>query len=201
MLSSASEAGTPMPFLQDAVEHVARLGESVRALIALTVPSNPIPSTCTIEEIVLNAKRGLGDTTRTQLAVARVDFRARIHVDGPLLTAALRRLVENALEAGSENVLVVARRNGSETRFAVLDDGVGFDPDWGLIPFRSTKKDHLGLGLPLVRRDVETMGGRLEFHQAPRDNRTVLVIPDHEPGGGPAVKKSEEDERTRRVAA
>ena len=114
---------------------------------------------------------------RERVVSARIEPGASLVVDGPLLSTCLRRLLENALEAGTGPVLVVARREGGRTSFSVLDESGAdaFGPEWHPTPFLTTKPNHIGLGLALTQRDVALLGGRLEFLRNPGGETCVRM--------------------------
>ncbi len=91
--------------------------------------------------------------------------------------------MENALEAGSEQVLVIARQEADRTIFAVIDDGSApFDTTRPPAAFRSTKADHLGLGLALTERDVRHMSGELQFLATPTGEKFARISLPTDPG-------------------
>lgn len=153
-----------------------RLGRNVQELLEYATPPAVHALECSLEEIVRAACAPLAAAQRERVLVARVEPGSELHVDGPLLAGALRRLIENALEAGSGPVLVVARREGVTTSFSVVDDAAaGLAPDRQPAPFQTTKPNHLGLGLALTRRDVALLGGRLEFLRTPGGETCVRI--------------------------
>lgn len=164
------------------LREVDRLGKNVRELCELAAPPVPRPLACSLEEIVSAARAGLQPEQRARVIVARTEPGAAIEVDGPLLSACLRRLIENALEATDGFVLVVARREHGQMSLSVVDDAPSaLGPDWQPVPFHSTKPNHLGLGLTLTRRDVELLDGRLEFPSSPGGDTCVRIsIPSKE---------------------
>jgi signal transduction histidine kinase len=162
---------------------VERLGRNVRELCAFAARPVPTPTPCTLAEVVLAARAQIPSEQRERVVIARCASAEPIRVDGPLLAECLRRLLDNALEATDEPVLVVARREGGQAIFSVLDDAPSaFDPAWRPVPFLSTKPNHLGLGLTLAQRDVALLGGRLEFLSTPEGSTCVRIsIPSQEP--------------------
>jgi len=152
-----------------------RLGRNVQELLDYATLPEVRPLSCSLEEIVRAARAPLSPAFKERVTLAQVEPGAELDVDGPLLASALRRLIENALEAGSGEVLVVARREASGTSFSVIDDAAGFGPDWQPTPFCTTKPNHLGLGLALTRRDVALLGGRLEFLRTPGGETCVRI--------------------------
>lgn len=170
------------PMLRSALEEVNRLGHNVQELVDYATPPNPRPLRCSVREILAQAARAADGTHRPRLILAQEEPRASLMVDGPMLAGALRRLVQNAFEAGAHEVLVSARRRADHTVFTVLDRAsAAFDAAWAQLPFHSSKPNQLGLGLTLVKRDVELLGGTLEIHgnQPPTCVTSVVVtVPD-----------------------
>jgi signal transduction histidine kinase len=164
------------------LREVDRINKNVRELVDFTSPPVPRPLACTLHEIAQTARAQIAPELRARVVLAHCEADAALHVDGPLLSACLRRLLENALEATDELVLVVARRDGGECSFAVVDGAPSaHGPGWQPMPFHSTKPNHLGLGLVLTQRDVALLGGRLEFLSTPLDETCVrITIPSHE---------------------
>jgi signal transduction histidine kinase len=96
--------------------------------------------------------------------------------DGPTLVAAVSNLIWNAMEAGT-NVLLIASIDPIEAQclIEVIDNGPGpctevaaslFDP------FVTSKPEGLGLGLPLVRRAAESLRGTIQWQH--KEGRTVF---------------------------
>jgi signal transduction histidine kinase len=155
---------------------VERLGKNVRELCDFAAPPVPRAEACSLDEIVVAARAGLRPEQRGRVVAARCQPNATLEVDGPLLSGSLRRLLENALEATEELVLVVARQDGGEASFTVVDDAPSaLGPAWRVAPFQSTKPNHLGLGLALTQRDVALLNGRLEFLSSPGGQTCVRI--------------------------
>jgi signal transduction histidine kinase len=158
------------------LREVDRLGKNVRELCEYATPPVPRPLACTLEEIVSAARAPLAPEQRERVLVARTEPGSSLEVDGPLLASCLRRLLENALEATEGTVLVVARCTRGTASFSVVDEapsalGPSFEP----VPFRTTKPNHLGLGLALTQRDVGILDGRLEFLSTPGGETCVRI--------------------------
>lgn len=169
------------PLLIDGVlREVDRLGRNVQELLDYATPPVVRPLRCTIEEIVTSARRQLAGASKNRVVAAHERAGATIVVDGPLLSICLRRLLENALEASSELVLVVTRQENGRTSFTILDDGQEpLDLDRTHATFRTTRPNQLGLGIELARRDVESMLGELEFLACPGGGKLArLIVPD-----------------------
>ncbi len=163
-----SQVGVGALRIVGVLREVERLAENVRELVDFATPPVLRPLRCTLEEILSGARAALPAARRGRVLLARMGRGAALHLDGPLLSTCLRRLTENALEAGSEHVLLVGRAGPGCAVFSVIDDAPGgFDPDSALADFHTTKPNHLGLGIALTRRDVALMNGRLEFLSTP----------------------------------
>ncbi len=82
----------------------------------------------------------------------------------------LINLVKNAHEASPGEAEITVRLGeaaGGGTRIEVLDRGTGMDEEvmrQALLPFFSTKKDGVGVGLPLCREILSEHGGKLSLH-------------------------------------
>jgi signal transduction histidine kinase len=161
--------------LAGVLREVDRLGKNVRELLDFAARPTVRAQPCSLEEIVSAARVQLTPELRARVTAARCGRPGALVTDAPLLAGCLRRLLENALEAGTEQVLVVARREEHSASLAVFDDARGFGQDPQCIPFRTTKPNHLGLGLVLTQRDVELLRGRLEFLSTPGGGTCVRI--------------------------
>jgi two-component system sensor histidine kinase HydH len=89
-----------------------------------------------------------------------------VWADAPALEQALDNLIANALDAmpqGGELRLQL-RPQAEGVAVSVADNGVGIsgaDLARVFTPFHTTKRTGIGVGLPLARRSVERLGGRL----------------------------------------
>jgi len=97
---------------------------------------------------------------------------------------ALLNLLLNATQALNEKpgtIVVTARQENDCWLFEICDDGPGFPEallQEGIRPFGSYREHGTGLGLLMVRRFAEQMGGRLELVNDPGGNaRASLRLP------------------------
>jgi signal transduction histidine kinase len=105
-------------------------------------------------------------------------------VDGPLLLTSLKELLANAGEACSLDgrVSFEWELHQGQLRFAIgnscdnpMPSDIPLDPPK---PFRTTRGRHDGLGLVIVRRGVDTLGGKLSITQSPDHTvRAALTLP------------------------
>lgn len=91
-----------------------------------------------------------------------------LNVD-PTLGQALENILNNAADAGGDNLEITLDWTSAEIRVAVRDHGSGIASerleDLGK-PVIQTSEDGLGLGLMLSHATVERYGGRIELHNA-----------------------------------
>lgn len=119
----------------------------------------------------------------------RVDRRSRLDVLPPQLgeldaITLLGNLVHNAVDAVSaqpqarRRVAVTLRQPGGETVFSVRDWGPGLAPEDAARAFErgfTTKPDHAGIGLSLVRSIAQRAGGRVELGH-PRGGGLAITV-------------------------
>lgn len=118
----------------------------------------------------------------------RVEVANRISVraDLRLLADALRRLVANAVEFSSEEVVVRALGAPDRVSIEVVDLGVGFTEGGLRTAFepiagaganvRRERGPGLGLGLFIARRSVELQGGTLEAESVAGAGSTFRIV-------------------------
>lgn len=99
------------------------------------------------------------------------------------LRQAVLNLVLNAAQAIGEQpglITVKARMHDRTLTLSVLDDGPGFPPDLldgGIRAFASWRETGTGLGLSMVRRFVQDLGGELRLeNRSPRGACVTLVL-------------------------
>lgn len=119
-----------------------------------------------------------------------VDGAATALADSYLMDQVLLNLWKNALEAGADQLQVRMHEDKTRVVLSVTDNGPGIPREhlervW--LPYVTFKKGGTGLGLPVVRRMVEHMGGRVTLQSPPageeRGTRIVLELPCAERGG------------------
>ena len=135
--------------------------------------------------LAVNVGRTLGPlaaSRRVRLDTA-VGGEAPVHDANGQLWTILWNLTKNALEAATEGGLVELRVTTSPrgVRVTVCDDGPGMSTaarERAFEPYFTTKTEGTGLGLPLVKRSVESLGGTILLEGRRGGGlRAVVVLP------------------------
>ncbi|MBS2032591.1 MAG: GAF domain-containing protein [Deltaproteobacteria bacterium] len=167
-------------------EEAARLNRIVVDLLDFVKPYAPHPRPARVGDVlhaaIDSAKRA---TSSLQVTVrAEIDSpQEEILVDGTMLGQALINLVVNAIQASPRDGVVTlrARRKGPTLCCEVLDDGPGVDAANAkriFEPFFTTKATGTGLGLAVVGRITDALGGRIELSRSMSGGAAfTLMIP------------------------
>ncbi len=112
---------------------------------------------------------------RTQVASTPV----RASLSGPAFTDALYLVLHNAARFGAGGAVDVSvAEEDARAVVTVRDRGPGFTEEAfakAFDPFYSTSPDGLGLGLPHVRKVVDSLGGRIELRNVPDGGAEVEI--------------------------
>jgi two-component system sensor kinase FixL len=167
-----ANAATIAETAQKAAAQVERAAAVVRRLRALVRLDRSNRVACRVDRIV----RETIDLCQPDLDRAGVKVRRSVAaglppviVDMLQIEQALLNLVRNSVdaigEAGQGTILIEAALADTDfVEVRVRDSGPGFAPDRAgnpFLPFSSTKKEGLGIGLPLCRSLIEAHGGRI----------------------------------------
>jgi signal transduction histidine kinase len=147
---------------------------------------------------VASIMRPLADAKRIELTVEADTDLGGIHHDGGRLRQILLNLVSNAVKFTPEggHVGMVARAVDGDVELSVRDSGIGLgEADLGTIfeEFQQIDSAYArtqqgtGLGLALVKRFVEAMGGSIAVTSAPGVGSTFMIrLPLRQPVGAAA---------------
>ena len=132
------------------------------------------PQRVDLASLILEVTRTYDDTFRGQKIEVELDVPQNLWVefDNVLMREAFRKLIENAIEAmpdgGCLTVTSLIGRTGLEVEFADSGCGVSDELKERLFePFATTKHDHAGLGLSMVRDIVVSHGGTVTVDDCP----------------------------------
>lgn len=118
----------------------------------------------------------------------------QVQADALQVEQVMLNLIRNATEALSHagrqdgRIVIEAETGpGGMITMRVTDNGPGLDPDLAgqpITPFATTKRDGLGLGLPLSRSIIEAHGGELRLESTPRGVCASFTLPAATAAGG-----------------
>ncbi len=194
LLPPDKEPGASARSIAEKIDSQAqRAGEIVRRFRGFVKANHP-------ERSALDVNRVVDEV----VAFARLDSRGEVEIETSLtpglpavkagrveLQQVILNLLLNAVEstrsAGGENRTVCVRTSHADAGgVAVLveDRGIGIPEEIEeeiLRPFFSNKDGGMGLGLPISRSIVESLGGRLSFERnSDRGVTFAVVLPEHE---------------------
>lgn len=122
---------------------------------------------------------------------ARLEHGLIAHASAELFETAIENIIDNAIDFSPEGARIAVRltRQANEAEVTITDEGPGIDPaDRARIfeRYYSTRTQageraedaHFGLGLSIVRRNVEVMGGTVGVENStPRGLRVAVRLP------------------------
>lgn len=156
---------------RDIVNEVDRLESWVRDLLTYSQPDQGALEQLQLEPLIAESLSTYKKEMERRSVRLSTDFREplpSVKADSALLVQVFNSLFSNALEAmpNGGDLTVSGRLNkaGHSVELAVHDTGVGIPTDQidkVFVPFYTTKRKGLGVGLPLVKRVIERMGGSI----------------------------------------
>ncbi|MHC4957361.1 MAG: two-component system sensor histidine kinase NtrB [Planctomycetota bacterium] len=175
----------PRAEVVEEVQHqVKRLDEAIRNLLTFARPIEPRFRDIDVKEFLERILRVLGEEPVLKERGVRVEAPDGLTVlaDPQLLENTLMNLMLNAGQAMGQSegeIVVRAFAEDGATSLAVEDTGVGIPPDvlpHLFKPFFTTRAKGTGLGLTIVHKFVELMGGRVEVDSEPGRGATFTVV-------------------------
>jgi PAS domain S-box-containing protein len=176
--------------LDEALEGGERVRTIVRDLLAFSRSSTDEHQAVELGPVLESASKiaSTAHGDRIDIAVQIADEPLRIHGDEARLGQVALNLVVNAVQAFGDSpppdakVVVSATRTGDRIVVTVEDNGPGAPPDVltrAFDPFFTTKPvgTGTGLGLPISRSIVESLGGTMELSNRQRGVRARVTLP------------------------
>jgi len=162
--------------LVDIIQAVEQTDDAIERVRIAAKQIHPTLESWNIDDIVQNGftgNRSFARQFQERNIVARIEgleilTEHTIQCDKNLVEESISNLVSNALEAidGNGNITITVTESANEFLVDIQDDGPGIDKKKRenlFEPFNTTKEDGLGLGLFIVRRNIETHGGTVSY--------------------------------------
>ncbi|KAI5913078.1 ATP-binding protein [Azoarcus sp. PA01] len=176
-------------FLANIRRGVAQMHELIEDLLAYAHIDRaaPQPEPVSVQQLVAEVLDSYAHEISTLGAEIDVDVRTpELSVDRNGLALVLRNLVGNALKfsrnAAPPRIGISSREEAGAMRLQVRDNGIGFDMKYhdrifGIFQRLHRAEDYpgTGVGLALVRKAIERMGGTVRAESEPGKGATFLV--------------------------
>jgi PAS domain S-box-containing protein len=168
--------------LRSIAEQAARAGATLQRLRAFARPEPSSKVSCSARKIVhaavqLIAHRQRACAVEVELSLGDEGFDDRVLADAIQVEQVVLQLLRNAYDSLDEcggperRVILSAHRTENGLEIRVQDSGPGLPPgdsERVFLPFHSSRKGGIGLGLTVSRSVVEDHGGRL-WHTTPKE--------------------------------
>ncbi|MFZ0626729.1 MAG: HAMP domain-containing sensor histidine kinase [Acidimicrobiia bacterium] len=166
--------------LREALVDLDRLESTIGELLAVartsTTDDTAVDLLGLLNQVETRWQKRFTRAGRT-LAVSPARFLPPVSANGAMLGHVLDVLIENALEHGAGEVLLTNAVGDDSVTLIITDEGEGFES--GQAMSRDTAGSSTqakGLGIPLAKRLVEAMGGRLSINQPGPNPRVDVVL-------------------------
>lgn len=169
--------------LETVIQETARLESMVKEMLDFGRPLTLDRTEADLNDLVEETELVTGPVAEE----AGVDIKTELDPSLPLLLLdkarieqVITNLITNALGASSkgQTVWIRTRSTVAYVELEISDRGTGIkqeDMDKVFLPFYSTKKSGTGLGLPIVKRIVESHGGEIFLRPNPDAGVTFTV--------------------------
>jgi hypothetical protein len=180
-------------FLHNVRQGVARTNQLIEDLLAYSRMERRSMDHAEVDlrRIIDGIVREHRDTLAERHVELHLDLAVdKVRGDSDGLTLALRNLLDNALkfsrDAAEPRIDIVSRREGPDAIIEVSDNGIGFDMRFHDQIFeifqrlqRAEDYPGTGIGLAIVRKAVQRMGGRIHARSSPGKGASfTLVVPE-----------------------
>ena len=173
--------------MEDLVASARRIDEAIAEMI--DAPASPIKLSSMVENTARAFAEAHGNNVKI---VASIEPGIKVAASEEALETAIENLVDNAVSFAppGSTVRLDLKQGGGRARLAVIDQGPGVPVD--LLPAiferhvshrpqtngagaRASGGPHFGLGLAIVRRNIELMGGRVAARNRPEGGFEVTI--------------------------
>jgi two-component system, NtrC family, sensor histidine kinase HydH len=183
-----TDSGEARDQAQDIVAEVDRLEQWVRNLLTYAGQGKSKLEPIDVDRLVTTAVEGYRrELVRLNIHTQFKYAAALPHIIGNpgLIVQMLNSIIANALEAMPHGGTLSTQSRISENRRAIellfIDTGVGIKPEnlqKIFQPFNTSKRKGLGIGLALVKRTIERIGGSIRIDsQMSRGTTVTLIFP------------------------
>ncbi len=169
--------------MDEALKQINRLDAAVKDLLIYARPKppkrGPLDLVSLVQRVIMIVRRetGLG---QVKITVDAEHDSIEMIGDEAQLQQVLMNVIINAAHACGRKGTVQCRiqRMGAGARLAIVDDGVGIDPEvlprvWE--PFFTTKAKGTGLGLSICHRIITAHGGTIALDSKPNEGTQVTI--------------------------
>lgn len=167
----------------DVITQVDRIAAWITQLLVYAQPTSPrfttVDVATTIQDCLADHRRDL-ERRQVNVVTHLPTGLPTVVGDRALMTQVFVTLFSNALDAmpaGGALAISATPTHGDERiQVSITDTGVGIAPEHLqrlFVPFHTTKKTGLGVGLPLVRRVMTRMGGTIDIDSIQGKGTTV----------------------------
>lgn len=166
------------------LEESRRLDKILKSILNFARPTHAKPGESDVNQVVRETMDLMGLGCSKQGVEAVLDLAqglAMAKLDAEMLKQCLINLVKNGLEAMPDGGRLTVRTamTSHHVVLEVEDSGQGFPPeimDRVFNPFFSTKDKGSGLGLAMIRKILDEIGGDIRIRSAPGQGATVTLL-------------------------
>jgi signal transduction histidine kinase len=180
--------------IEEIQSQVRRLDEAIRDLLVFARPMVPRYREVELRDMLERTLRVLKEEPSLKSHEIRLDIDGNLTltVDPQLLENVIVNLLINAGQSMGDDpgpIRIRADRRADQTVIEIHDGGPGIPEE--LLPrlfkpFFTTKARGAGLGLTIVRKCLEVMGGSIGVESKPEEGTTFrIVLPDRSPSATP----------------
>lgn len=185
---AADQGHAPRSVVEVCAENILRQVRMLRQIATefSTFGTAPVPQpeSCDVlallEEVALSYRSGLDN--RVELVATAPPDLPRAFADRVLVARALTNLVENALHAIPDRGRILLRgepAGDGRVAIEVIDTGSGIEPEVLkriFEPYFSTRTGGTGLGMAIVKRNIEANGGAIEVTSTLGTGTCVRIV-------------------------